>query len=80
MRWAMSRKRSCLHLIRHGFAMPPSSRRGRLWCLQIQKTSQQKVQPDKLRLHLLLMADILRQLAANLDPPYQAARTKTPVR
>ena len=79
MRWAMSRKRSCLHLIRHGFAMPPSPRRGRLWCLQIQKTSQQKVQPDKLRLHLLFMAVVLRQLAANLIPPYQAARTKTPV-
>ena len=63
-----SRKRSCLHLIRHGFAMPPSSRRGRLWCLQIQKTSQQKVQPDKLRLHLLLTANILRQLVANLIP------------
>ena len=28
--------------IRHGFAMPPSPRRGRLWCLQIQKTSPQK--------------------------------------
>ena len=39
-----------------------------------------KVQTGKSGLHLLLMADILRQLAANLDPPYQAARSKTPVR
>ena len=80
MRWAMSRKRSCLHLIRHGFAMPPSPRRGRLWCLQIQKTFQQKVQPDKLRLHLLLTANILRQLVSNMIPPYQAERSQTPVR
>ena len=42
--------------------------------------SRKKVQPDKLRLHLLFMAVVLRQLAANLIPPYQAARTKTPVR
>ena len=39
-----------------------------------------KVQTSKSGLHLLLMATILRQLAANLIPPYQAARTKTPVR
>ena len=39
-----------------------------------------KVQPDKLRLHLLLMAVVLRQLVSNLIPPYQAARTKTLVR
>ena len=80
MRWTVSRKSKCPHLIRHGFAMPPSPRRGRLWCLQIQKTSQQKVQPDKLRLHLLFTANIQRQLLTNLIPPYQAARTKTPVR
>ena len=31
-------------------------------------------------LHLLLMATILRQLVTNLIPPYQAARSQTPVR
>ena len=39
-----------------------------------------KVQTGKSGLHLLLMATILRQLAANLIPPYQAARSQTPVR
>ena len=39
-----------------------------------------KVQTSKSGLHLLFMADTLWQLAANLTPPYQAARTKTPVR
>ena len=32
------------------------------------KLPRKKVQPDELRLHLLLMANILRQLAANLAP------------
>ena len=46
---------------------------------QIKIISPQKVQPDKFRLHLLLIADILRQLAANLMPTvsggaYQDAR------
>ena len=31
MRWTAPRKCKCLHLIRHGFAVPPSPRRGRLW-------------------------------------------------
>ena len=35
-----------------------------------------KVQPDKSRLHLLLTANIQRQLFANLILPYQAARSK----
>ena len=38
-----------------------------------------KVQTGKSGLHLLLMADILRQLAANPIPPYQAARSMMPV-
>ena len=29
MRWAVSHRRKCLHLIRHGFAVPPSPHRGR---------------------------------------------------
>ena len=53
---------------------------GSLGSCKHRKPSRKKVQPDKLRLHLLLMAVVLRQLAANLIPPYQAARTKTPVR
>ena len=31
MRWTASRQCSCLHLIRHGFAVPPSPHRGRHW-------------------------------------------------
>ena len=30
MRWTVPRKRNCSHLIRHGFAVPPSHHRGRL--------------------------------------------------
>ena len=30
MRWTVPRKRNCSHLIRHGFAVPPSPHRGRL--------------------------------------------------
>ena len=56
----------CLHLIRHGFAVPPSPHRGRLWCSKNRKSSRKKVQPDKFRLHLLFTADILRQLLTNL--------------
>ena len=44
------------------------------------KLPRKKVQPDKLRLHLLFTANIQRQLLTNLIPTYQAARTKTPVR
>ena len=29
MRWTVSHRRKCLHLIRHGFAVPPSPHRGR---------------------------------------------------
>ena len=29
MRWTVPRKRNCSHLIRHGFAVPPSPHRGR---------------------------------------------------
>ena len=29
MRWTAPRRRKCLHLIRHGFAVPPSPHRGR---------------------------------------------------
>ena len=70
----------CLHLIRHGSAVPPSPHRGRLWCSKNRKSSRKKVQPDKFRLHLLFTAKIPRQLLSNLIPTYQAARTKTPVR
>ena len=52
---------------------------GSLGSCKHRKPSRKKVQPDKLRLHLLFMAVVLRQLAANLIPPYQAARTKMPV-
>ena len=66
MRWTAPRRRKCLHLIRHGFAVPPSPHRGRLWCSKNRKSSRKKVQPDKFRLHLLFTADILRQLLTNL--------------
>ncbi len=37
--------------------------------------------PSRFPSHLLLMAVVLRQLAANLTPPYQAAaRSKTPIK
>ena len=39
-----------------------------------------KVQTGKSGLHLLFLANILRQLAANLESPYQAARSRSPVR
>ena len=42
MRWAQLRRRNCLHLIRHGSAVPPSPHRGRPGCLQIQKIFPQK--------------------------------------
>ena len=81
MRWTTSRQRKCFHLIRHGFAVPPSPHRGRLWGAQKdRKPPRKKVQTNKSGLHLLFTADILKQLVANLVPPYQAARTKTPVR
>ena len=51
-----------------------------LGACKYRKLLRKKVQPDKSRLHLLLMAIVLRQLAANSIPPYQAARSKTPVR
>ncbi len=66
MRWTTPRRRNCPHLIRHGSAVPPSPRRGRLWCSKNRKSSRKKVQPDKFRLHLLFTADILRQLLTNL--------------
>ena len=44
------------------------------------KLPRKKVQTSKSGLHLLFLANILRQLAANLEPPYQAARSMTPVR
>ena len=34
MRWTAPRRSKCLHLIRHGFAVPPSPHRGRLWMLK----------------------------------------------
>ena len=78
MRWATPRKRNCLHLIRHGSAVLPSPHRGRRWVpANTENPPRKKVQPDELRLHLLLMADILRQLVTNLITPYQAARIKT---
>ena len=66
MRWTASRKRNCptssvtappchLPLIGEGFGA----------CKSI-KLPRKKVQPDKLRLHLLLTADIQRQLPTNL--------------
>ena len=70
-------KKQVPHLIRHGFAVPPSPHRGRLWGAQKhRKPPRKKVQTNKLGLHLLLMADILRKLAANPTPPYQAARSR----
>ena len=42
--------------------------KGSLWGVQNNKIQCKKVQSDKSRLHLLLMADILRQLVANLAP------------
>ena len=81
MRWAQLRRRKCLHLIRHGSAVPPSPHRGRLWGAQKdRKPPRKKVQSDKLRLHLLFAANIQRQRLIKLIPTYQAARTKTPVR
>ena len=50
-----------------------------LGACKYEKLLRKKVQPDKLRLHLLLMAVVLRLLAANSIPPYQAARTKTSI-
>ena len=77
MRWTTSRQRKCFHLIRHGSAVPPSPHRGRLWGAQKdRKPPRKKVQTNKLGLHLLLMAEILQQLVTNLEPPYQAARSK----
>ena len=43
-------------------------------------TSRKKVQTSKSGLHLLFIAVILKQLVANLIPPYQAARSQTYVR
>ena len=54
--------------------------RGALGACKTIKPPREKVQTGKSGLHLLLMATILRQLAANLVPPYQAARSQTPVR
>ena len=36
MRWTVPRKRNCSHLIRHGFAVPPSPHRGRYGGAQVQ--------------------------------------------
>ena len=81
MRWTAPRRRKCPHLIRHGSAVPPSPHRGRLWGAQKdRKPPRKKVQTNKFGLHLLLTADILQKLVANLIPTYQAARTKMPVR
>ena len=52
---------------------------GSLWYVQNNKIQCKKVQSDKSRLHLLLTANIQRQLLTNSIPPYQAARSKTPV-
>ena len=38
------------------------------WCSKTRKTPRKKVQTNKLGLHLLWMADILRQLVTNLIP------------
>ena len=54
--------------------------KGSLWCVQNNKIQCKKVQTSKSGLHLLFIAVVLRQLVSNLIPPYQAARTKTPVR
>ena len=54
--------------------------KGSLWCVQNNKIQCKKVQSDKSRLHLLLTANIQRQLLTNSIPPYQAARSQTPVR
>ena len=48
-----------------------------LGACKYRKFSRKKVQSDKSRLHLLLTANIQRQLVANPIPPYQAARIKT---
>ena len=43
--------------------------KGSLWCVQNNKIQCKKVQTSKPGLHLLLIAGILRQLVANLEPP-----------
>ena len=47
-----------------------------LGACKYRKLLRKKVQPDKFRMHLLLMAVVLRQLVSNLTPPYQAARSR----
>ena len=54
--------------------------KGSLGCVQIKKIQCKKVQSDKIRLHLLFIANILRKLLTNLIPTYQAARSQTYVR
>ena len=61
------------------FAPAPLDK-GSLSACKYRRFPRKKVQPDNLRPHLLLMADILQKLVTNLIPPYQAARSQTPVR
>ena len=58
----------------------PPLDKGSLGCVQIKKIQCKKVQSDKIRLHLLFIANILRKLLTNLIPTYQAARSQTYVR
>ncbi len=54
--------------------------KGSLGAYKTIKIQCKKVQTGKSSPHLLLTANIQRQLVSNLIPPYQAARTKMPVR
>ena len=78
MRWTALRRRNCPHLIRHGFAVPPSPHMGRhLVPANTEKLSRKKVQTSKSGLHLLLTANVLRQLAANLAPRIRRRAAET---
>ena len=50
--------------------------KGSLGACKFIKPPRKKVQSDKLRLHLLLTANIQRQLLTNSIPPYQAAHSQ----
>ena len=59
---------------------PAPLNKGSLGACKSIKPPRKKVQTSKSGLHLLLTANIQRQLLANLVPAYQAARSKKFVR
>ena len=69
-----------MHPVGAGLCGPAPLDKGSLGCVQIKKIQCKKVQSDKIRLHLLFIANILRKLLTNLIPTYQAARSQTYVR